>query len=467
MTEPIDLARNVADTVLYEGYLLYPYRASAKKNQIRWQFGVLGPPGARSGASEPASLGAQCVLAGAEDASVTLHLRFLQLQARRVQQLIEGSFVATTELLAAGETWTSWDEAVPQEISIGPLLLKDLVDQKALPVRVPESEQIEAITADGETPLGRLVRRRESLLAEVLIRALPLAMTPVQGDPAKRCFQLDVRVQNQTPGEPADRASASALSFLGTHLLLESAQSRFISLLDPPPWAAAAIDACSSERCWPIMASDDDDIMLISPIILYDHPELAAQSPGALFDATEIDEILTLRVMTMTDTEKAEARATDPHAAAIIDRCDAMSAADLQSLHGILRDPHGLDDRRHGADDQRFDVPTWSDTGGRPWWDPGVDASVDPEHDSLMIGGSRVSRGSRVLVHPLRRADAQDIFFAGKAATVAAVFADVDGNDHVAVVLSEDDKANPDDWYGRYLYFAPEELEPINSAREE
>ena len=39
-------ARQVADAVLYEGYLLYPSRATSSKNQIRWQFGVLGPDGA-------------------------------------------------------------------------------------------------------------------------------------------------------------------------------------------------------------------------------------------------------------------------------------------------------------------------------------------------------------------------------------------------------------------------------------
>ena len=65
--------------------------------------------------------------------------------------------------------------------------------------------------------------------------------------------------------------------------------------------------------------------VLGSPIILYDYPEIAGESTGSLFDATEIDEILMLRVLTMTDAEKAEARATDPKAAEIIERRDAMS----------------------------------------------------------------------------------------------------------------------------------------------
>ena len=106
------------------------------------------------------------------------------------------------------------------------------------------------------------------------------------------------------------------------------------------------------------------DVVLGSPIILYDYPEIAAESAGALFDSTEIDEILTLRVMTMTDAEKAEARATDPRAAEIIDRCDAMPAETCSSCTASLRDPHGA-----GA-------PPSFDTGDVPWWDPAADASV-------------------------------------------------------------------------------------------
>ena len=45
MTPTWHRARAIADAVLYEGYLLYPYRATSAKNQSRWQFGVVGPPG--------------------------------------------------------------------------------------------------------------------------------------------------------------------------------------------------------------------------------------------------------------------------------------------------------------------------------------------------------------------------------------------------------------------------------------
>lgn len=155
------------------------------------------------------------------------------------------------------------------------------------------------------------------------------------------------------------------------------------------------------------------DTLLGAPIILYDYPEVAEQSPGALFDSTEIDEILTLRVMTMTEEEKAEARATDPRAGEIIDRCDGMSPAGLQQLHGLLRDPHAPQPAAlvGPPGDVRDVEPAAFDTAGAPWWDPAADASVRPESDAVVIDGVRVAKGSLVRVHPSRRADAQDLFF--------------------------------------------------------
>ena len=125
-------------------------------------------------------------------------------------------------------------------------------------------------------------------------------------------------------------------SLIGTHVIAEVVGGEFVSLLEPPDAAAGPVSRCSQHRCFPVLAGrpGERDLLLISPIILYDHPEIAEQSEGALYDSTEIDEILTLRVMTMTDEEKAQARATDPLAAQIIDRCDSMSPEAMQQLHG-------------------------------------------------------------------------------------------------------------------------------------
>ena len=162
------------------------------------------------------------------------------------------------------------------------------------------------------------------------------------------------------PCRPNTREEATRTSLLGAHLLVEAEGCSFVSVIDPPAGARRAAAGCCQDRCWPVLAGEpgESDLLLGSPIILYDHPEVAPESAGALFDATEIDEILTLRVMTMSDAEKAEARATDPRAAAIIDRCDAMTAEDLQRLHGIFRDPRGPATRRALVGPAR--TPRWT-----------------------------------------------------------------------------------------------------------
>ena len=219
-------------------------------------------------------------------------------------------------------------------------------------------------------------------------------------------------------------------------------------MIDPPADLIEAASGCRNDGAFPVLIGDDD-VMLSSPIILYDHPEVASESPGDLFDSTEIDEILALRVLTLTDAEKAEARGTDPKAAAIIDRCDAMPPEMWERLHGAVRSLQP--DRPAPAPDDE----------SPPWWDPGVDASVDPESDRVWIGGTEVGRGSPVRLRPSRRADAQDLFLAGLTATVAGVFRDVDGNDHVAVTVDADPASAELVWQGRYLYFHPDELEPL------
>ena len=146
----------------------------------------------------------------------------------------------------------------------------------------------------------------------------------------------------------ADKDAALRSSLIGTHLLMAAAGARFVSVIDPPEDAREAAGRCRQHRCWPVLAGDGgpdgqtSDVVLAAPIILSDHPAVAPESAVAMFDATEIDEILTLRVLTLTDEEKAQARATDPRAAAIIDRCEQLSPEELQRLHGIMRDPHGI-----------------------------------------------------------------------------------------------------------------------------
>jgi len=468
----IDLARTVADAVLFEGYLLYPYRATSRKNQVRWQFGVLGPPGAAdAGVGEESQMSAQCLLRRGPDGRLIVHLRFLQLQTRAVERATDdpASFESVETLSIGARSWLSWDEAVEHEIELDGTLLSALGEQgRQLPVDVDGGDDVELLLDDDGAIGGRLLRRRWPLHA----------MVSVCTEPVDGLDRLSISVANVATDSAGDKDAAIRSSLIGAHLLLRAQDAAFVSLLEPPDEASRAAKACSQHRCWPVMAGapGDTDVVLVSPIILYDYPEVADQSAGALFDSTEIDEILTLRVMTLTDEEKAEARATDPRAAEIIDRCDSMSPEALAQLHGILRDPHAglagsvsdtvLPDTVAGVVDVRdLEAPTF-DTGDVPWWNPEADASVNPDADTVVINGVGISRDSLVRIHPSRRADAQDIFFIGQTARVSAVHSDVDGNIHVAVVLVDDPAAEMHEWYGRYLYFGPDELEPLTDREE-
>jgi hypothetical protein len=444
--------RAVADAVLYEGYLLYPYRATSAKNQLRWQFGVLGPRGAaEAGDGEESRLEMQTLLRG--PVPLSIHVRFLQLQRRRTERLEGESFVDVPELRIDGEQWFAWDEAIEVEQSH---LFERAEDTWT--VIAGAGEEIEELCSNtsGEVA-GRLVRKRWHIEAECSARL----------EPVGSLYRLTVAINNVTDADDLGTDAALRHSLIGTHVLIEGAG--FVSVIDPPEDARAAAEACSQHRCWPVLAGDPPEssrtssFVLGSPIILYDYPEIAQQSAGSLFDSTEIDEILTLRVLTMTEQEKAEARATDPKAAALIERCDQMTPEELQRLHGVLRDPFG------GAlapfqDPDPFREPGPLTLGlvDDPY--PIFEDDHDPSTASVSILGARVSKGSMVRINPQRRADAQDLFYADQLARVAAVHRDFDGKTHVAVVLVDDPAAELHDWYGRYLYFAPDELNPVGGT---
>ncbi len=474
-------ARQVADAVLYEGYLLYPYRASSAKNQVRWQFGILGPDGAAAaGVGEEPSMSAEVVVEAADgdngDATLDLYLRFLQVQARVVERPADGGWERVGELEVDGTRWIPFHEAVTREVPLLGLRLDELADGVTYPVQVDAGEEVEELH-DGGQLVGRLVRSRWRVSGAVTLTARPGA------DP--RLVKVGVRVDNRTgwspseePGWPA-RDVAARYSFVGTHLLMTASGTRFVSLLDGPDWADADTASCTQHRCWPVMIAADDgtDAVLVSPIVLGDHPSIAPESAGDLFDATEIDEILTLRVMTMTEEEKAEARGTDPRAAAILARCDAMTDEALGLLHGARRsaDPERAREDGSGlSPDLSPDLatdpfPVWSEPSevpdtiddDVPWWDEGQDARAQPEVDAVLVDGVPVAKGSRVVLRPSRRADAQDLFLAGQTAIVSRVYFDVDGGRHVAVVLEDDPGRDLYDTTGRFYYFAPDEVEPL------
>jgi len=447
----LDQARTVADAILYEGYLLYPYRKSAQKNQSRFQFGVLMPPAYGAvDPCEPSASQAECLLECGDDARIWILARFLHLRRR------------TT---GSADPDDGWDEAIDREhrvaVSVDRLLRADAV----FPVHLPGGQQSEAPGAAGDTSDGgTAIYRWEQLDAVIRVHAERLPGP-------YGVLRLRVRVENRTaPGAPPRvRPDGLRHALISAHTIIGAEAGTFLSLTDPPEWAAGFAAECANTGTWPVLAGPPEcgNLMLASPIILYDHPQIAPESAGDLFDATEIDEILTLRTLAMTDAEKAEARATDPRAADLLDRLDGLPPEMMDKMHGAIR---YLDDKRPGLGDDPSgpgDDPSGpGDTHpaqppSAPWWDPGSDRSVSPQTDHVLVRGVRVARGSKVIMRPgSRRADAQDLFLAGREALVQAVLFDVDGQVHVAVSPADDPLAELQSSHGRFLYFAPDEIEP-------
>ena len=414
----LDAARSIADAVLYEGYILYPYRASAQKNQSRWQFGVAMSPGyAAVDPSEKSFLQTECVFEHTGQPTVEVVVRFLQVQRRT----------------SAGQP--SWDEAVEREVTVAVDAAHLLRGGRVEGFELPAGEEHEAA----------VVRRRERVSGIVSVQADPL---PGPWSAAR----LRVRVDNHSAPDPVPRTRDEALptALVAAHLIIGVDGGQFVSMIDPPEWAKPEVEACKNIGCWPVLAGPGGgrQVMLSTPIILYDHPEVAEESPGELYDGTEIDEILSLRTLALTDAEKQEARATDPRAAALIDRVEALDAADFDRMHGTIRSLRGAAE----PSARESDIP---------WWDPGADASVSPDTDAITVDGHRIARGSMVWLRPgVRRADAQDMFLTGRRARVEAVLLDVDDTPYLAVSLADDPDEDLRVAHGRFLYFTPDEVEP-------
>ncbi|MFD9935696.1 hypothetical protein ACFWZ6_21500 [Streptomyces massasporeus] len=519
----------VADAVLYEGYLLYPYRRSSTKNRVRWQFGVLFPrdwveadgpvtPGV-SGSADSWYQQTECLLRvrQPDSARVRVRVRYLQMQRKQVE---EAGRPVESLRRGDGTVHLTFDEALPRECEIEAPLDELLRGGRTVAVSAAAGEDVEPLPDDA----GRVVRSREDIRAETTVTAEPLS---------DGLCRIRVRTTNTAPAPPprTPRDEALRRALIATHTLIGGDGVEFVSLIDPPADLEALVRACRNEFTFPVLggeAGDTGPVLLSAPIILPDHPQVAPESPGDLHDAAEIDEILTLRTMLLTDEEKREARATDPRAAAILDRVDTMPQEVFERLHGAVRSLTPATPRA-SADPvltpatpaaSADPVPTWvtptasadparppappaasadpaptrdtptASTPARPpappaasaapappwatpaasadrpaWWQEGGDDGLSPTTDTVLVDGVPLGGGSRVRLRPRGRgADAQDMFLAGRTAEVAAVFHDVDGSVHLAVTLDDDPAAELNNWYGRFHYFRPDELEPLEPA---
>jgi hydrogenase maturation protease len=318
VTDPV---RAIADAVLYEGYVLWPYRRSALKNAQRWTFGGVHPRAhaeARAAGDDPWTMQTQCLVEGEGPIRIEVGVRFLHVVWR---QLVDAGRNAVDELLSGGERHLTWEEAVEREIVLGPVDVDALVAGRTVPIAIAAGREEEPLES------GAVVRTWEALEGALHVSAERVA---------PRIHRLTALIENVTPWAGGPREAAMRRTFCSTHTVLRAHDGGFVSLTDPPPALREAAAACENRGTWPVLVGDAPDrgTLLSSPIILEDRPRIAPESPGDLFDGGEIDQLLILNILSLTDEEKAEVRASDPRVREILDRSAGLSPEELMRLHG-------------------------------------------------------------------------------------------------------------------------------------
>jgi hypothetical protein len=345
-----ELAMQVANAVLYEGYMLYPYRPSAIKNRQRWSFGILYPPAYREVAAgtERSEMHSECLLKlslpdgnnerknGAplrDDGSPTLQiqLRFLHSLARDVAQKTGNGFERVPSLVVDGRLIESWDEGIERSFEISVALVA-LNKASSKNFGFPGSNQTEPLRDSAGAAIGKIRRTQNEISGTVSVSAEKL-----RADLFK--LKIDITNSSSLPGDPADRDAALQSSLLSAHTILTVTGGEFVSLLDPPGDLRDAVSECKNIGNFPVLvgAEDERDMMLCSPIVLYDYPRIAPESAGDFFDGTEMDEMLTLRVMTLTDDEKSAMLTADDRVRNLLQRTEASAREQLARTHGTIR----------------------------------------------------------------------------------------------------------------------------------
>lgn len=326
----------IAEAVLYEGYMLYPYRPSSVKNRQRFNFGVLCPrawcefqPG-----SESHFMQTQCLLRITPSTRITVKVRFLQIIQRLIRERLPSGPEFVDRLEVDDRILQPWQEAEERSFSFDALDPGSLLTGRTVSFDLSSAESIEPLRNAQDRFVGEIVRQWHGLSASLQLRA-------------ERCrdgvFRLTARLENDTNFDTTlldnpSREAALPLSLVSAHIILAVEDGEFLSLLEPPPGLEDLARGCENSGAWPVLAGDPDGTtVLASPIILYDYPQIAPESAGNLFDSTEIDEILSLRILTLTDQEKAEIRQSDDRTRRLLERTESIPDEQFMKLHGVLR----------------------------------------------------------------------------------------------------------------------------------
>jgi hypothetical protein len=364
-----EIVEQIANAVLYEGYILYPYRPSAIKNQQRWNFGTLAPG---------EFMQTECLVEGGPETLINIKVRFLQMMAREGQV---------------------WNEAVDRSVPSGDLRLGGL-------------DHMQVFAFDPEI---------DGNISTIAV--------PLRAD----LFRITVRITNRNPVTDGDHKTILLRSLVSTHTILNVTQGEFVSLLDPPEAYRDEAAQCRNLGTWPVLAGAEGtkDTLLSSPIILYDYPQIAPESKGDYFDGTEMDEMLALRVLTLTEEEKRQMQTGDERARRILERTEMMPNDHMLKLHGAVR-------------------------GMRQ-----AEQKAPPE--SIRVFGIQLKKGARVRLWPKKGGDIFDMALEGKIAIIDMVEQDFEDRVHLAVIVEDDPGRDLGAMRqpGHRFFFSPEEVEPL------
>lgn len=343
----------IAKAVLYEGYMLYPYRPSAVKNQQRWNFGVLYPRAyseAQKG-TDAWMMQTEVLVQGTIATQLDVKIRFLQLVNRSlgrlrtvVGELTEAGaqeFDAVPTLAVDDRILQPWQEAIEREVSLPALSIEQTSSQPfEHSFSFPPEKSFEEVRNLNGNVVGVIIRQRATLNG-----AVEVSVTHVEDD----VFKVRVIVRNLATdeGTSGTRETAVTKAMCSTHTVLIASAGEFLSAIDPPEAVRHYAAGCRNIATFPVLVGQQGqrDTFLSSPIILYDYPQIAPESSGDLFDGTEIDEILSLRIMTLTDEEKREMRESDVRARQILERTESLPVDQLMKLHGVLRGLRAVTDK--------------------------------------------------------------------------------------------------------------------------
>ena len=437
----------IADAVLYEGYNLYPYRPSSLKNRRRFTFGRVYPYeySRAQGGAEPWVMQTQVLVKGRAPA-VTVTIRFLHPVARQIGKFpsplqswpvdAEPDYEVVPELRASGKIHSTWQEADKQEFMLGPFSAAEIAaEEQLIPFSFDASRRLDPLQEEGGDIAGVLVRERCAITGRVAIRGERLP-----GD----LLRMTVRIMNEAPVPEErldDREDIVMRTCASTHTILEATDGSFVSLMDPPDQFAEEAEACENAGTWPVLVGEEGDhsAMLSSPIILYDYPQIAPESPGNFYDGTEIDEMLALRIKTMTEDEQEEMHHADEHTRQLLHRTRELSDDRLADLHGALRDIGPLE----GESTEMNQKESSTDAAGHPQaaGEASAQSGDDPagmKPESVTIDGKTYKPGVRVRIQPQNQSDVMDIALAGKIAIIQSVEQDFEDNIHLAVVIEDD-----------------------------